>query len=96
KGTALQNTGKLQEAIDCYEQSILHRHNQPWPHINLSIIHRDLGNNSKAIDYATKATEGWPETGEAYYFLGLALEADGKNKKSKEAFDKAKSLGCNA
>jgi tetratricopeptide (TPR) repeat protein len=96
KGIAYQNSGKHWEAVDCYEESILHRNYLHFPHSNLSIIYRDLGFNQKAIDCATKATEGWPNEGATFYILGLALEKAEKNKQAKEAFAKAKSLGYNA
>jgi len=88
-GTALQGTGRMQEAIGQYEQALRLRPNYAVAHNNLGIILFEQGRPQDAIAQFEQALRLQPDFTRAHYNLGLALEKLGRREDAIRHYEQA-------
>jgi protein O-GlcNAc transferase len=69
-GNALRDSGRYQEALDCYQKALQLKPDLVETLINIGIIYHQLANFQKAISTYRKAIALKPASAEAHYNLG--------------------------
>ena len=77
-GVALQNQGKLDEAVSCYIQALQLKPDYASAFFNLGSAFQDQGNLEEAISCYRKTVELEPDMAEAYINLGNAFHGRGE------------------
>lgn len=83
-GKALWELGKIEPARDAFKASVLLSPNFLGARVALSHAQRRLGDASLAEREARIALTRFPDDGEAYHALGLALAAQGEREEARE------------
>ena len=73
-GYALQERGRLEEAVACYRRSLQIQANFAEPHVNLGNALKELGRMDEAVASYGRALRINPEFAPAHYNLGNALQ----------------------
>ena len=94
-GFALQNAGRTQEAIGCYEQALRVRPDDAPTHFNLATALEEGGRVQEAIGQYEQALQLNPNYPEAHNNLGLALERLGRTSEAIEHYERALRLNPN-
>ena len=74
QGNTLREMGKLEEAIDSYNQAIALKPNFAEAHYNLGDTLKALGRLNEALASYLRAIAFKPDFGEAYVNLGIAIK----------------------
>ena len=77
-GIALAQAGRVEEAIDHYEQALRIKPDYAEAHDNLGIALAQTGKIEEAIAHYEQALRIKPDFAEAHYNLGLALAQTGR------------------
>lgn len=91
-GRALESSGRLEEALACFESIVL---SEPDDHESIHAIgalHLHLGRNADAIASLKKATEIWQDAPEYFVDLGDACYRSQDLPGAREAYEAAQSL----
>ena len=95
KAWALQESGRMEEAIDGYSKAIELDPTDIYNYLGIACISLNNQENAAALLYANKAIFIDRNCGGAYYYKSLALSNLGKSKEAEVAYAKALSLGYN-
>ena len=95
KAWALQESGRMEEAIDGYSKAIELDPTDIYNYLGIACISLNNQENAAALLYANKAIFIDRNCGGAYYYKSLALSNLGKPKEAEAAYAKALSLGYN-
>jgi Flp pilus assembly protein TadD len=87
-GKALWELGKIEPARDAFKASVLLSPNFLGARVALSHAQRRLGEASLAEREARIALTRFPDDGEAYHALGLALAAQGERQEARECLNR--------
>lgn len=87
-GKALWEIGKIEPARDAFKASVLLSPNFLGARIALSHAQRRLGEAGLAEREARIALTRFPDDGEAYHALGLALAAQGEREEARECLNR--------
>jgi tetratricopeptide (TPR) repeat protein len=88
-GSALLQQGRVQEAIDQYEQALRIMPDYGEPHNNLGIALLRLGRIDEGIEHFEQALQINPDYAEAHYNLGVALAQTGKTDEAIAHYERA-------
>ena len=88
-GNALVEREKLDEALQCYRQSLKFAPNHPRVCLNMGIILRQHGQLAAAIDCYRTAIASAPNFAEAHYNLGNVLLEGGSLEEARTSFYRA-------
>ena len=88
-GSALQDQGKLEEAIEAYKKAIAIKPDHAEAHNNMGNALRDQGKLEEAIEAYKKAIAYKPNHADAYNNMGATLQDQGKLEEAIEAYKKA-------
>ena len=88
-GAVLQGQGKLQEAVEIYDNAIQLKPDFPEAYCNRGIVLQKLGQIEKAVENYEKAIQLKPDYAEAYNSRGAALKDTGQLKQAVESCEKA-------
>ena len=91
-GIALQDQGKLQEAIEAYKKTLSLKPDFAEAYNNMGIALQDQGMLDESIEAYKKTLSIKPDYAEAYNNMGVALKEQGKLDKAIEAYKKTLSL----
>ena len=91
-GNALQDQGKLDEAIQAFTNAISIKPNFAEAYYNMGLGFKEQGKLDEAIEAYTNAISIKPDFAEAYYNMGNALLDQGKLDEAIEAFTNAISI----
>lgn len=94
-GFAYQQTGRPQDAIRAYRNSLTIDDDNPWAHLLLAGLLRQSEQAAEAIVHGRRAVELAPDLPEAWAALAFALHADKKSVEALAAFDRALKLRPN-
>ena len=85
-GTALAQTGRMQEAREHFEQALRFNPDDAEAHHNYGVVLQRLGRVPEAIAHYEEALRIKPDFAEAHYGLAIALAQAGKTHGSDRAF----------
>ena len=88
-GAANKGLGKLDEAIEAYNKSVLLKPDYAEAYNNMGIVLQDQGKLERAVGAYKKAIAIESDFAEAYNNMGTALQDQGKLKEAIEAYNKA-------
>jgi len=88
-GNVLKDLGKVEEAIEHFNQSLKLKPNSAEVHNNLGSLLDKLGRTDEAFEHYRKALKLKPELPEAHYNLATALAAGGKTDEAVAEFRQA-------
>jgi protein O-GlcNAc transferase len=88
-GYALQDQGKLDEAIACYQKALQIKPDSVAAYFNLGSAFQDQGKLNDAICYYQKTLELRPDMAGAYINLGNAFQTQGKLDEAIACYQKA-------
>ena len=88
-GKALEDQGKLQEAIEQYERALEIKPDDAQIHNNLGITLAKQGKLNEAIEQSQRALEIKPDHAKAHNSLGFALARQGRLSEAIEHFERA-------
>ena len=88
-GEALQNLGKLEEAIEAYNKALDIKPDYAEAYYNMGIALKDQGKLEEAIEAYNKALAIKPDYAEACSNMGIVLKEQGKLEEAIEAYNKA-------
>ncbi|MEW6349811.1 MAG: tetratricopeptide repeat protein [Thermodesulfobacteriota bacterium] len=91
-GTALQNRGRVEEALKAYHRALQIRPESAETHNNVGNVIQEQGRTEEAIPYFRRAIELKPQARQPYVNLGAALMTLGKFEEAKEQFETAVKL----
>ena len=91
-GRYLQKQGKLDDAIDRFQQAIAVAPNQTWVHISQAMIHLTQSKPDDAITEYQKAIKGQPNNAGIYYGLTRAYSLKNEKEVSIQWLQKAVKL----
>lgn len=91
-GWAYYKKADFVNAIDCYNNALLHRRDFYLAHQNLGTVYFDMGKYNLSIDHFKKAVQGCGFCPEPYYRLGLALFKVDKKAAALKSFKKCTEL----
>lgn len=91
-GIVLRRTGRLDEALEVYAQSMALNSKNSVPYTNTALIYSQQNKPNEAIDMYRVATEKFPENPEGYYGAGTVYFSYGYNKEAIEALTVAMEL----
>ena len=94
-GNALQNKGKLEEAIEAYNKALILNPDHASAYNNKGVALQDQGKLDKAIDAYNKAISLKPNYAQCYNNMGNALKAQGKLEEAIVSYRNAFSLKPN-
>jgi len=77
-GVALQDEGRIDEAIDHYLKALQINPYYEKAHYNLGVALQDEGRIDEAIDHYLKGLQINPDDEKAHYNLGIALQGEGR------------------
>jgi len=95
KAWALQESGRMEEAIDGYSKAIELDPTDIYNYLGIACISLNNQENAAALLYANKAIFIDRNCGGAYYYKSLALSNLGKSKEAEQAYARALALGYN-
>jgi len=92
KGTALNNLGRVKEALACFDKAleILPRFDAAW--LDKGVALAKLGRTNEAVKCYERALEINPKSADAWYNLGIAQQNHGQMEKSLASYDQAVAL----
>lgn len=92
KGTALNNLGRLKEALVCFDKAleILPRFDAAW--LDKGVALTKLGRTKEAIECYERALEINPKSANAWYNFGTAQQNQGKIEEALASYDQAVAL----
>ena len=88
-GVALQEQGKLEEAIEAYNKALAIKPDYAEAYYNMGNALKEQGKLEEAIEAYNKALAIKPDYAEAYNNMGIALQEQGKLEEAIEAYNKA-------
>jgi tetratricopeptide (TPR) repeat protein len=88
-GVALQEQGKLEEAIASFEKALTLKLDYAEAYYNMGVALQEQGKPEEAIDAYNKALAIKPDNAEAYYNMGVTLQEQGKPEEAIEAYNQA-------
>ena len=88
-GAALQGQGKLQEAVQSYDQAITIKPDYADAYNNRGVALQELGRLEEALKSCNQAIKIKPDYAEAYYNLGNILKELGRLDETVKSYDKA-------
>ena len=88
EGSALQEQGKLEEAIEAYNKALAIKPDFAEAYYNIGSALQEQGKLEEAIEAYNKALAIKPDFAEAYYNIGSALQEQGKLDLAVEAYRK--------
>jgi len=91
-GVALQDQGKMDEAIEAYNKCISLKPDYAEAYINMGLALKDQGKLDEAIEAYNKCISLKPDYAQAYSYMGGALKDQGKLDEAIEAYNKCISL----
>ncbi len=91
-GAALQNRGRIEEALRVYHRALRVRPDSAETHNNVGNVIQAQGRVEEAIPYFRKAIQLKPGSRQPYVNLGAALMSQGKFLEAKEQFETALKL----
>ena len=89
RALALQNQGKLEEAIVSYNKALAIKPDYAEAYLNMGAAVADQGKLEEAIEAYNKALAIKPDYAKAYVNMGVALKDQGKLEEAIEAYNKA-------
>jgi len=91
-GIVLKDQGKLEEAIEAYNEALAIKPNYADACYNMGVTLEEQGKLEEAIEAYNKALSLKPDYAEAYNNMGIVLKDQGKLEESIEAYNKALSI----
>ena len=91
-GDALQEQGKLEEAIEAFNKALALDPDDADVYNNMGNALKEQGKLEEAIEAYNKALSIKPEYTDAHYNMGIALKEQGKLEEAIEAYNKALSI----
>ena len=91
-GVALQNQGKLEEALEAYKKTLITRPDYVDAHYNMGNALQAQGNLEDAIKAYGKVLSIKPDYAEAYYNMGVTFQEQGNLEEALEAYGKVLSI----
>jgi len=91
-GIALQEQGKMEEAIEAYNEALSIKPDHANAYNNMGIALKKQGKLEEAIEVYNKALAIKPDHANAYYNMGIALQKQGKIEEAIEAYNEALSI----
>ena len=88
-GLTLANTGRIQEAIEHYEQALRIKPDYPEAHNNLAFALEKEGRTQEAIEHYEQALRIGTDNPEGHYNLGNALEQAGRYPEAIKQYEQA-------
>ncbi len=85
-GATLREDGRLEEAVNAYEQAVMMKPGFIGAYYNLGSIYTEMGLYDKAIDAYKKVIEISPENMEIYHNLGLTYLMKGEEGHAHEVY----------